>query len=347
MAFDAFPLYPTYKFKPPIRNASLMATAGPPSAPALGPFKNVLIIGASGSIGSIITKALLAEPSLRVTALQRASSKAILPRGLKLILIDDDYPDAELVAAFRGHDAVLNTLNMGPAAAAPQQRRFIDAAIAAGVRRFVPSEYGLNNANPAAQAVSAVFARKGAAQAYLRQRQREGAGAGAGAIEWTAFTTGLWLRWNMDKGFAGMRARDGRFVLWDGGRASFSASTEENTARAVVRSLTTHTAETRNRNVFLQDFRTSQAEVLAELEGVLGRRLETENVDGDKTVRELKALEAAGDETASLRLIEPGFVLGIGAWFEEEGAIMNDILGLPKTNLREVVKEAVKTLKLA
>jgi len=336
MAFDAFPVYPTYKFKLPTAKPSSVVA----SAPASRPFKNVLIIGASGSIGSVITKALLAEHSLTVTALQRTSSKAILPGGLRLIMIDDDYPDADLIAAFRGQDVILNTLNMGLASAAAQQERFVDAALAAGVRRFVPSEYGLNNANPAAQAVSAVFARKGAAQARLRGL------AAAGRLEWTAFATGLWLRWNMDKGFAGMRARDGRFSLWDGGRAAFSASTEENTARAVARALTTHAAATRNRTVFLQDFRTSQAEVLAELERVLGRRLALDHVDGERTVRELKELEAAGDETASLRLIEPGFVLGVGAWFEKEGPIMNDVLGLPKTSLEEVVKEAVETLKL-
>ena len=75
--------------------------------------------------------------------------------------------------------------------------------------------------------------------------------------------------------------------------------------------------------------------------------MDVEEVDGEKRVKELKAKEAEGDELASLLLVEPGFLLGVGSSFEDEGEIFNDILGLPKTSLKKVVREAVETLKLA
>ncbi len=305
-------------------------------------FKTPLIIGAGGSIGSVVVKALLAEPSLTVTALQRASSKSALPAGLKVVTIDDDYPAAQLEAAFRGHDVVINTM---ATAGVAEQHRFVDAAVAAGVRRYVPSEFGLNNNNAAARALTSVFATKGAVQDYLRER----VAASGGTFEWTTFTPGLWLRWSMARGLVGLKVADGRFVFWDGGDGNFSATSEENTALAVARALTTErgVALSRNRNVFLQDFRTSQREVCAAVERVLGRPLKHETLDGNAVIADLKAKVAAGDPVAHLQLIEPAFAMaGYGAWLEKEGdEILSEQLGLPKTTLDEVIKEALTTLK--
>ncbi len=304
----------------------------------MGPFKNILVVGASGSIGAIIVKGLLAEPSLTITALQRASSKGVLPAGLRAISIPDDYPTEDLVAAFRGQDVVLNTMATGSVS---QQHRFIDAAIAAGVKRYIPSEFGLNNMNPDAQALTRVFAQKGAVQAYLRQLGDEG------KIEWMSVTPGLWIRWNMERDLVGMHVAEGRMVFWDDGEAYLSCTTEENTALAVVRALTTHTDETRNRNLFLQDFKTTWKEVAGAIETVLGRKLKTENVDGETFIKQLKENAAAGDEVAQLQLIEPAFAMGIACWLEKEGEeIMNEKLGLPRRNVGDVVREAMEKLKL-
>lgn len=56
--------------------------------------------------------------------------------------MDYDDPDS-LKAALAGQDAVVSAI--ASAAVGPQQQKLADAAYAAGVRRFVPSEYGLNN----------------------------------------------------------------------------------------------------------------------------------------------------------------------------------------------------------
>ncbi len=307
----------------------------------MAPFTNIMIIGVTGSIGSIIVKALVAEPSLKVTALVRASSKSTLPAGIHdTVTIPDEYPVKDLVAAFRGQDVVINTVATA-AVVNTKNDRFIDAAIAAGVKRYVPSEFGLNNANPAAQAQTPVFKAKGEVQAYLRAK------ADQGLIEWTNFSPGLWVRWSLERQLMGFHIAEGKITLWDDGETFFSATTEENTALAVLRALTTHVDETRNKNVFLQDIKTSQKELLATVEKLTGRKFEVERLDGESTVRELKKLTAEGDPIAPLKLIELSFAMGIGAWFEaEDGEILNETLGLPKTNVDEITRNALEAIKV-
>lgn len=69
-----------------------------------------------------------------------------------------------------------------------EQLRFIDAAIAAGVKRYVPSEYGLDNNTPKAQELAPVFKEKGLVQAYLRGKEESG-------LTWTAIACGMWIGW--------------------------------------------------------------------------------------------------------------------------------------------------------
>ncbi|KAG7002874.1 Isoflavone reductase-like protein IRL [Fusarium oxysporum f. sp. conglutinans] len=132
------------------------------------PFKNILIVGATGSIGSIMLDALVKEPSFTVSALQRSSSKGKLPSNVQIIKIDDSYPTEALISAFTGQDAIVNCMT---SLAVADQLRFVDAAVAAKVKRYVASEYGLNNNNPDARALNSVFREKGQVQDYLRFKE--------------------------------------------------------------------------------------------------------------------------------------------------------------------------------
>ena len=51
--------------------------------------------------------------------------------------VSDDYPYDKLVEAFRGQDAVVNCIT---GTEVEEQFKFIDAAVEAGVKRYVPSE---------------------------------------------------------------------------------------------------------------------------------------------------------------------------------------------------------------
>ncbi|KAJ9131632.1 isoflavone reductase like protein irl [Pleurostoma richardsiae] len=302
----------------------------------MSPFNKILVVGAGGSIGSVMLEALLKEPAFTVTVLQRASSHAVISPSVRTITVPDSYPAEALVDAFRGQDAVVNcitSLNVR------EQFRFVDAAVAAGVRRYVPSEYGLDNLKPKARALNAVFDGKGAVQAYLRSRE--------GEIEWTSFSCGMWLRWSAAHDFLGMRLREKKFVLWDEGNGYFSCTTEENTALALVSALTRSPEETRNKNIFLSDFAVTQRQLLAEIERQLGEKMVVEKVDSYKLVKEKQAAVRAGDRNATYALIETGFVTGrYGGHLEKEGEIWNERLGLPRRSVEEVVQAALKGINL-
>ncbi|EJT74872.1 hypothetical protein GGTG_08710 [Gaeumannomyces tritici R3-111a-1] len=301
-------------------------------------FKNILLVGAGGSIGSIVLEALLKESSFTVTILQRASSKTAIPDGVRSIKVADDYPTAELEAAFRGQEAIVNCMT---SLSVIDQFRFIDAAVAVGVRRYLPSEYGLNNMRKDAQALSTVFRDKGRVQERLREL------AAAGRIEWTSVSCGMWIRWSLAHEFLGLHLKERRAVLWDDGEGLCSCTTEENTALALVRALSEFPEETRNQNVLLSDFAVSQRQMVAELERQTGGEpWKVEKLDSVKFIEEQQKLVEGGNVGATFALIETGFLTGrYGGHLELEGDIFNEKLGLKKHTLEDVIASALKALK--
>jgi hypothetical protein len=301
-------------------------------------YKNIVLIGATGSIGSVVLTALEKEPSFTITLVQRASSKAKMPAHLKTIAVTDSYPTDELILAFRGQDVVINCMTSLLVA---DQFRIIDAAITAGVRRYVPSEYGLNNMRRDAQALNLVFHDKGKIQEYLRAK------AQAGIIEWMSIACGMWIRWSMAHDFLGMHVGERRFVFWDDGEGYFSCTTEENSALGLVNALLAAGTDRdvwKNTIIYLSDFAITQKQLLEAIERIQGVKYVTESIDSYKLIEEKQAAVAAGDvTTGTFALIETGFVTGrYGGHLEKEGEIQNDKLGLPKKTLDEVVEAALK-----
>ncbi|RGP69154.1 hypothetical protein FSPOR_4869 [Fusarium sporotrichioides] len=299
------------------------------------PFKNILIVGATGSIGAIMLDALTKEPSFKVSVLQRSSSKGKIPASVQTITIDDLYPSDALVSAFSDQDAIVNCMT---SLAVNDQLRFIDAAVHAKVKRYVASEYGLNNNNPDARALNSVFREKGEVQDYLRSKESTG-------LEWMAIACGMWLKWSALHDFLGMHIKEKRFVFWDDGNGWFSTTTEDNTALAMVNALSKKWEETKNRVVWLSDFAITQNMLLEAIERLSGEKFTIESVDSSQLIKEKQAAVAAGDQYAIYPLIETGFITGnFGSHLEKEGEIMNGVLGLPKKDFDEVVKAALQAV---
>ncbi|KAJ4256019.1 hypothetical protein NW762_009093 [Fusarium torreyae] len=302
------------------------------------PFKNILIVGATGSIGSIVLQALVNEPSFTVTALQRSSSQGKLPSNVRVVTIDDSYPSEALISAFSDQDAIINCMT---SLAVNDQLRFVDAAVTAKVRRYVASEYGLNNNKPEARALNSVFREKGEVQDYLRSKESKG-------LEWMAIACGMWLKWSALHDFLGMHIKEKKFVFWDDGNGWFSTTTEENTALALVNSLTKKWEETKNRVVWLSDFAITQNTLFEAIQRISGQEFTVERVNTNRFIKEKQAAVEAGDNYAIYALIETGFVTGrFGGHLEKEGTIMNEVLGLPKKNFDDVVKAAIEAVDKA
>lgn len=144
-------------------------------------FKNVIIIGAGGHLGPSILSVFRTDPRFNVSVLSRQSSTSEFPKGVKVHRVGDDYPDDEVLSAFKGQDAVISTM---ATASLGQQTRLIDLAIKAGVKRFIPSEFGSDTRHPNAMAIlPQYFGGKNATVDYLIEKEKDG-------LTWSSFVTG-------------------------------------------------------------------------------------------------------------------------------------------------------------
>ena len=83
--------------------------------------------------------------------------------------------------AFKGQDAIVVTIAR---ASAHKQKDFIDAAVKAGVKRFVPSEFGGDTDNEKALAIlPRLYGGKKEVVDYLKEKENDG-------LTWSAFVTG-------------------------------------------------------------------------------------------------------------------------------------------------------------
>lgn len=311
--------------------------------------RNVLIAGATGSVGSTILTALLAEPSLNITILSRTSSRATFPPNIPVIKVSDAYTTSELTLAFASQDAIVIALTTSSVTKDGKDGlafRLIDAAVAAGVKRFIPSEFGANNLDPRARNLVPVYDIKGAMLEYLIAASK----ATNGKLTWTSISCGSWLDWALDPSksgnFLGIDVKARTATIYDSGNARFAVTTSGNTGLAVVRALKAE-GETANKQVFLSDFVTTTREIIASLEKQTKEKFEIRHKESGSEIEMLRKKYDAGDFNATFPILAMSFGadVDVGYDFEKEQQVWNEKLGLPKVGLDEVVKEAIELAK--
>lgn len=304
--------------------------------------RNIAIFGAGGhNIGHHILLALLANPAFKVTVIARASSSTAFPPEAHVLRIPDTPSHSDLVTAFKDQDVILSAVGYPAKLTEPQ---LIDAAIEAGVKRFIPSEYGLNNDLPAARALNPVFEAKGKVIDYLRSKESTG-------LTWTSVATGMWLDWSLDPNiaFLGMNPKTKSATLYDQGQHTLSFTTLPWAALAIVKMLELDPQKTANRVFPVRAFETSQKQIVAELEKQQGVTWKNEELDVASHIKEQKEKLAGGDKNAIYALIAVGFLTkGYGSDLVGEGIVpvgSDELEGLPEITLVSVVKEALGRLE--
>jgi uncharacterized protein YbjT (DUF2867 family) len=137
---------------------------------------------AGGNLGPSILDEFL-KSAFNVTVFSRPESKSTFPEAVKVVRTD--YSPADLEAKFKGQDAVISIVgNTG----FQDQQKIIDAAIKAGVKRFIPSEFGSNTADKRVCDIVPVFNAKRAVAEYLQSKESDG-------ISWTGVITGPFFDW--------------------------------------------------------------------------------------------------------------------------------------------------------
>lgn len=125
----------------------------------------------------------MASKQFKVTVLTRPTSTVTLPADVSVVKAS--YTEDELAKAFYGQDAIVSAVGaMGFA----DQKIFIDAAIKAGVKRFIPSEYSTNTLSDAVRELVPVFEPKKTILDYLKQNEETG-------LTWTGLAVGPLLDW--------------------------------------------------------------------------------------------------------------------------------------------------------
>jgi uncharacterized protein YbjT (DUF2867 family) len=211
---------------------------------------NIAIAGASGSLGSVVLQGLVNTGAYKITVLRRQGSSATFPEGTKVV--DVDFSSVEsLKSALGGQDVVISALGT---LAIDGQFALVDAVAAAGVKRFIPSEFGSNLDNPNTRRLP-VFAQKIKVQDYIIEKSK------STPLTYTFVYNGAFLDWGLEHGFV-LQTSNYKPTIIDGGDNVFSTTTLASVADAVV-GILKNLEETKNRAVYIEDMKITQNKLLA------------------------------------------------------------------------------------
>lgn len=208
-------------------------------------YQKVAIAGATGNLGPTIVQGLV-DAGFEVTVLSQSGNTSSLPSAVKTAKVDYSSQES-LISALKGQEAFISAIPQHD-----QQPALIDAAIAARVQRFIPSEFGSNIAGNSNVAALPVFKGKKITQEYLQKKSSD--------ISYTLINNGLFLDWGIQAGVL-LNLKGGPTRIFDGGNDKHSFTTLSDVAQAIVGVLK-NPKETRNRAVYVQTAALSQNEAI-------------------------------------------------------------------------------------
>jgi putative NADH-flavin reductase len=312
-------------------------------------------------VGVATVKELLAQ-GFTVTALTRASSKATFPQGVRVQKVEDYSSAASLESALRGQDAVVSVI---ATAAVAEQIALVDAAVAAGVKRFLPSEFGVNTRTlDSEDAITSILGTKTRVNDHLVQKSSESEN-----FSWTSVVTGSFFDWvsfasspwsafgvlqdslgdyrranrsillqSLDMGTYGLNKATKTATIYDSGDARIHVSNVPFIAKAVAVVLR-RPQETKNRYVAIASGYTSQNKLLQRAEKTTGQTWTVERVA-------TADMHKAGREAVGRGDYGAAFVpLLLSHLFSDDGGLHvttendNELLGLSEEDLNATLDE--------
>lgn len=292
--------------------------------------KNVIILGAGGNLGPTILHAFLNNKSFVTTVLSREGSKSTFPPGVKVLHADYNSVDS-LKNAFHGQDAVISLV---AGHALGDQNKLIDAAIAAGVKRFVPSEFGSNTADAKVRSIVPAFEAKYGTVNYLKSKESE--------ISWSSFITGPFFDWGVRSGFLGFSSADKTAIIFDNGTATFTSTNLRSIGLAIIKAFENPDLS-KNKYIYISGVQTTQNQILAAAEKATGEKWTVVNVSAKDTIEKGRAKLQKGDFSGIGDLIQ-------GVTFDAEhqygdlssAGLWNGKLGLENDDVERSVKVALE-----
>jgi hypothetical protein len=189
---------------------------------------------------------LLESGDFVVTALKRVGSESTFPTPVQIVEVD--YGSLEqLTVALEGQDAVICTFGMGTDASVHKQ--LIDAAVAAKVKRFIPSEFSFDVMNKLVRQLP-VFENKLKVICHLEERTYDS------EMTYTYVINSAFLDWGFQHNFI-LDLSQNKPTIFGSGDQLFSTTTVSTAAKAVLGVLKNY-EKTKNRAVYIHDAVVSQ-----------------------------------------------------------------------------------------
>ena len=222
----------------------------------------IALVGATGNIGPAILKALL-DGGYEVTILSREGSTSTdsLASHPQQRIVKVNFEDVgSITSALAGIEGMVSNV---ASHALLSQKKMIDAAISAGVKRFLPSDFGSDLSNEANQSVPFNIPKMEIHQ-YLEEKSKTHP-----EFSYTAVCPGPFFDWCLIVGlFGNLKTHD--MTLWDGGETRVSTTTLASVGKTVV-GVFKNLEATKNKEIHVADTTITQKEIMEivkEIDGV-------------------------------------------------------------------------------
>ncbi|KAI8297082.1 Bifunctional pinoresinol-lariciresinol reductase [Colletotrichum sp. SAR11_240] len=233
--------------------------------------KNVAIAGAAGNVGPHVLKALMDTNKFNITILTRKAGSHEFPSSCTVKEVDYESLDS-LTAALKGQDAFVNcTSNFDPKAAT----RVVDAAVAAGVYRYIPPDFGIDP-NKAHVPELPVFGIKALTRKYMEAKAQEV----GDKFTWTIIANGPFLDWGIRSTFMGFDVKKKKITYFNDGDNVVPYTNLPDVGKAVLGSLT-NPDDSANRIIYVHTINKSQKQLAQLAKEAIGGEWEEIKTDMD------------------------------------------------------------------
>jgi hypothetical protein len=250
-----------------------------------------------------------------------------------------DFTPKSLEEVFAGQDLVISTMSGGDV---ELQTCIIDATVAAGVKRFIPHEFGHDTLNTRIQARIPKYA----GRAKVLEHLRNIASKATHDFNYIGIATGYTVDSNLISGAMGFDMQWHSATIHGIGTEPFAASSLERIGHVVV-SVIQHWDQIKSHYIYAAGVVASANEVLRCAEQATGHEFTVGNHDVEDSVREGQSRIDRGFPDAGMALLERSILydeqLDAVAPFKSHSA--NELLGLPKEFVKDVVEKAYHDLQ--
>ncbi|KAL6803522.1 hypothetical protein J3E68DRAFT_446152 [Trichoderma sp. SZMC 28012] len=247
--------------------------------------KKVAVLGGSGNLGPHVVNGLL-DAGFEVTVITRLESQATFTDKVTVKRIDITSKEA-VESVLQGHDALVSTISP---AAVGDQKTIIDAAVAAKVRRFLPSEFGVDTRRTEEKSLGWILANKLIVTDYLAEVAKKNPW-----FSWTGLAVGLFFDWGIKTQFLlGINAKDKTGTIVDSGNKPYAATHVSFIGEAVA-AILKKPEETANKYLSIYSFAITQNEVLKIFEEEAGSKFQITQLKGSDLIKAATDSVAKGD----------------------------------------------------